>query len=168
MELSKLEIIYNKGYRVTLDGKLINKLGKERKFHISKGQFYPTVSFRNGDKFITVRVHRFAAFCFYGDKVFDKKLQVRHLDANVMNISKANIVLGTKSENEQDKPKSVRLTALRKRNAVRKKIFTNQQVLDVIKHINSNTPISDIAYKFGVNRSTIYKIKNRKGIYARY
>lgn len=69
-------------------------------------QRYPsiTINSNQGNKrLLSFHIHRFVAYQLYGEDVFKNGVNVRHLDANVLNLSKSNIVLGTSQENQFDK-----------------------------------------------------------------
>jgi len=74
-------------------------------------QRYPsyTINLLQGDKSSgSFPIHKFAAYLLYGEKSLEKGVHVRHIDGDVLNLSKENIVLGTARENEMDKDPSVR------------------------------------------------------------
>lgn len=108
-----IEYAFNKGYRYnfntcTLDTPLGTKVSPK----IYSGQKYPTYTICIGDKKRrSFSIHRFVAYQLYGDKVFDEGVCVRHLDGNKFNLSPDNIKLGSHSDNELDKPKSVRINS---------------------------------------------------------
>lgn len=106
---------FEKGYRVTEAGELIGLKGRIPIKLYGRAK-YPTVSVstdRTASKVYGLPVHLLAAYCFYGEKVFDSNLVVRHLNG-VLDVSKVNLVLGTHSENNLDKPKEVREYAAKK------------------------------------------------------
>lgn len=103
-----IRMAYEKGARVTEEGKLIGVSGKELGVKRRGSQRYPTFSFKCGNEFTKsgvygIPVHKLAAYCFYGESMFREGVVVRHLDADVLNVSRENIVLGTSSDNERDK-----------------------------------------------------------------
>ena len=108
-----------KGYSVDLDnGVVIGSMGKPLKASMGRLQRYPTISlsFMKNDKkcAMSVPVHKVIAFAKFGEKAFSPKLQVRHLDRNSLNNRGSNLLLGTSSENQLDKPKEVRSYAARR------------------------------------------------------
>ncbi len=52
----------------------------------------------------SIHVHHFAAYCFYGERMFDEGMRVRHLNDDPSDFSKKNIALGTEKENKMDIP----------------------------------------------------------------
>ena len=119
MQHTKIRLVildaYSRGYRVTAKGKLISPHGVERviKVHSKRKASYPFFSisvatFIAKSKVFGIPVHKFAAYCFYKEESFRDGLEVRHVNGNVLDVSKRNIKLGTRSQNELDKPKAVR------------------------------------------------------------
>lgn len=56
-----------------------------------------------------IKVHRLQAYQKYGEKVFEKYLEVRHENSNKMDNTWDNILLGTHSANMMDVPREVRV-----------------------------------------------------------
>lgn len=160
---------YCDGYRITDNGNLYGKTGKQLKIVCRGKQRYPTFSIsgvpnvKNKYGVFGIPVHKFAAYCFYGDDIW-KFDCVRHLDGNVLNLSKSNIVLGSNSENNMDKSRQVRSRAARTARgsqpyrAINAKLNTSQ----VLKIIHSQKSASSLAAEYNVSRVTIYNIKNGK------
>jgi len=97
-------LAYNKGYRVSDDGRLLNKLGSELKggFDTSGYRIFGVRHIRSRAT-SNVRVHRLRAYQTFGDEIFKDGIECRHLDGNKLNNSKSNIAIGTHSENMMDK-----------------------------------------------------------------
>lgn len=110
------------GWRVTDDGIVYNSKGFRRDIR-KRGKIsdpvrkqYPRICLSMNDKQFPVEVHKLAAAYFLGEQYWENKkrgLQVRHLDGNLLNLSKTNIIMGTCSENNLDKPASIRKRAAR-------------------------------------------------------
>lgn len=97
---------YERGYRMQ-DGTLHSIKG-EVQVKLYGAQRYPTFSTNWGGFVYALPVHQFAAYQCYGEASFEEDNVVRHLDGNVLNLSEENIKLGTRSDNEKDKPIEVR------------------------------------------------------------
>ena len=93
---------YDRGYRVTLCGRAFGPKG-ELKIKAYGKQVYPTFSTNWGGRVHGIPLHKFAGYCFYGEKALKKGVGVRHLDANTLNLKITNLKLGSHSDNEQDK-----------------------------------------------------------------
>lgn len=99
-----------RGYYMTKDGQLFSKRGAV-KIALHGSQRYPTFTTNWGGKVYGLPIHKFAAYFFYGEKAFDKNYVVRHLNGDTCDLRKSNIVLGTHSENNLDKPPEIRKAA---------------------------------------------------------
>lgn len=162
-------LAYQRGYRTTNEGQIISPFSmKPLKLSIAKNQKYPTFSIskvpgvKNKYGVFGIPAHKFAAYCFYGELVWDAEC-VRHLNGNVLDISKNNIVLGTHSENNLDKIKEARVAAAKKARAAQgirplNAKFSDDEVAWIRSCKESN---SQLAKKFNVTRQAIWKI--RKG-----
>lgn len=163
-------IAYEKGYRVTDDGVLVGLKGKPLTVRKRGKQRYPTFSVKVGENtgsgVFGIPTHRFAGYCFYGDKIFDADLCIRHLDANTENISKENLVLGTYSENEHDKSREDRIRVAKIARAAQGRAmnskFTDEQVREIRKRASDGETGADIARDLGVTRNCIYLIIKRR------
>lgn len=105
---SKLETVaYNRGYRVAENGDIINPNGKVLSGSIrTPNRKYSQLVFtlKIDGKSKHCGVHRLQAYQKYGDKIYDIRVLVRHLDGNPMNNSYNNIVIGSYSDNYYDIP----------------------------------------------------------------
>lgn len=165
-----IKIALERGYRVTDSGKLISSYtSKPLKVMVRGKQRYPTFTlnkfpFTVSQKF-GIPVHIFAARYFYGK--IKKELIVRHLDGNVLNISKSNIKLGTHSQNNLDKKPKIRKEAAKKARAAQgyrahNHKFTDSQVQYIRIMFKNGYKQKEIAEKFNVTRQCIYLIVNYK------
>ena len=114
--MSNLERVLNEfsrlGYVINNEGKVYNINGKEIKGCI--------VGYKNNTKYrkigfrvfqfpsYSLTIHSIQAFKKYGDTLFEKNLEVRHLNGNSLDNSWENIILGTHSQNMMDIPKENR------------------------------------------------------------
>lgn len=161
-----IKIAYQKGYRVTHDGKLLGLKGNELTVKKRGKQRYPTFSVNVKDLTKSgvygIPVHKFAAYCFYGDDVFKEGLVVRHLNANTLDISKENIILGTYSENERDKKKEVRIRVAkyaRSKQRTWNRRFSDEDIRSIRSRIEKGETSASIARSFGVTKGCIHLIK---------
>lgn len=100
MSKSDLLIIeaFQKGYRVE-NGEIFNHLRQKVNFWL-QSTGYPAMAISRRP----VKVHRFVAYQKFGNAIFEKGIQVRHLNGNKLDFSFENISIGTAKENNQDKP----------------------------------------------------------------
>lgn len=159
-----IRIAYDRGYRVLEDGTVLNHAGKPMKLRVYKDTKYPQLVIRvDKSKSKTIRIHRLAAYCFYGEALFDEGIEVRHLNANVFDVSKANIALGTHRENELDKPPEIRK---KKRGSPKRKAYkrslrrlNDTEVLGVKFLLYKGKSMYSIGKIFGLSTMSIKQIK---------
>lgn len=160
----------DRGYSVSEEGILTGPKGVLK---VSKygSQRYPTFSTNWGGYVYGVPSHHLAAYCFYGEHAFTPGLVVRHLDGDTLNLSKVNIVMGTHSQNNLDKPKKVRSAAARKARASQGRTPTNakltpsqaEAVRGFYRDLGGgkvpNGLASFLAGELGVSRKVLHNIK---------
>lgn len=161
----------NRGYRIDSEtGNIISPTGKIRENKLFGSQRYPSFAMTkiiNGvKKTASFPVHKFAAYCYFGDSAFT--LHVRHLNGNTLDNSLKNIALGSPSENEMDKPKSVRSNSAKiARSKQGYSGLTSKLSYDDAQIVkNSKESSSVLAERFKVSKSCIQSIK--KGLRACY
>jgi hypothetical protein len=103
---------YERGYRVTRDGRLLSPLGRQLRIARHGSEAYPRFSLNQTaltpSRVYGIPVHMFAGYCFFGRLAFTRGLQVRHLNADQLDVSWANLKMGSPSANERDKPVETR------------------------------------------------------------
>lgn len=123
-----------KGYKANIDtGEIFSFTGRKLSVRKVNDKEYPSMALYVDDlpkERYTVGVHKFIAYCIWGDKALDPNIEVRHLDGNKNNICKNNLALGSSSQNQMDKPKEIRIAAAKKARAAQGKIPNNAK-LDV-------------------------------------
>lgn len=160
----------SRGMYVSEEGKVIGISGKELAIRKRGKQKYPTISVtteltKSGR--YGIPAHQLAAYCFYGEKMFDPGLVVRHLNGNVLDLSKINIVLGTHSENNLDKPKNIRVEAARKARLSqglfpKNSKFNEEQVREARNLHKDGHTVSELVDKYGVSKTTIKDLLRKK------
>jgi hypothetical protein len=98
---------FEKGYSIREDGTPLNPKGKILSQRKSSDGYRSILVVCFGSKY-NVAVHRLQAYQIYGDKLFQKGIEVRHVDGDKENNSVKNIAIGTHSENMMDKPENMR------------------------------------------------------------
>jgi len=161
----------SRGYYVTDEGEVFGPKGK-LSLNSKNQNGYPMYSTNWEGEVFGVPMHKLAAVCFYGAKVFEEGVHVRHLDGDKFNLSKTNIVLGTASENELDKPEEQRSATAKIARAAQGFTPTNakltpEQVLEVRDFYKSldgkkagNGVVKALCEKLGVSRTVLCNIKN--------
>jgi hypothetical protein len=154
-------LAYEKGYRVK-NGEVVSPFsGNARNLGIHARRNYKRYRFSirdaAGKKVYPVEVHKLVAYQKYGDKMFEPGIQVRHLDNNSLNNLEDNVAIGTKSENEMDKPKEVRQrTSVNAATAIRK--FTDLEMDEIRKF---HTSYKETMEEFDItSKGTLHYILN--------
>ena len=92
-----------RGYYINKNGDVFFKNKRRKVNYDAHGYARFGVKDERG-KVISVMVHRLQAYQKYGDRIFEKGIQVRHLDNDCKNNNWDNIGIGTQSENMMDIP----------------------------------------------------------------
>jgi len=98
---------FDKGYRVTKEGSLLNPNGEVIGTEKDKGYICTTMRF-NGS-FKRLMAHRLQSFQKHGIKIYENGIVTRHLNGNPLDNSWDNIAIGTYSDNMMDVPKEERV-----------------------------------------------------------
>lgn len=109
--MKKEEIAFKKGYRINIDGEIVNPNGKIIKGSIlnCRNIKYRKFNIRDfNNNIIRIKVHRLMGYQKFGNKIYDETMQIRHLNGNSLDNSYNNIGIGTASENANDKDEKVR------------------------------------------------------------
>lgn len=162
-----------RGYFVTEDGQVFGPKGKLSVRQHGK-QRYPTYTTNWGGRVHGIPVHKLAAYCFYGEESFREGVIVRHLNSDVLDLSKSNIVLGSYSDNERDKPSYIRkrsAIAARKAQgyAAKNRKLTEEQVHTIREFYRElggkkapQGAVRELSERLGVSRTVLCKIKNKE------
>jgi len=164
------QIIVNaaaRGFTATLDGKIRSPDGSFRRTRANPSGYFQFCAPHNK---LTrgVLVHRFVAYCKYGEVMFNAEC-VRHLDGNKTNNSWDNVVVGTMKENCADKPKEVRARGPLASAEVCRKL-TDSQIRSIRYWYKKPHPDTGIVYTlkiltecYGVAHASVWKIVKRIG-----
>ena len=165
-DLNPVIVAYQRGYRVSEEGKLYGTKGQELPIKLRSTQAYPIRQVSINGKKKNYSVHRLAAYCFYGDNLFVDGITVRHLNGDVLDCSKKNIALGTIRENHMDKCPKVRSNSARIASESRKDFtmkslrkLSDSQAREVKILLKEGIDGVSISKRFGVSDEVIYQIK---------
>ena len=152
---------HGKGYRVNKKGGLINPSGKVLKGTKDRdGYLRINVTIPNSPR--VCYIHRLAAYQKFGDAIFEKGIQVRHLNGNPADNSLDNIAIGTAFQNWMDIPEAKRTAQLI---AAREKYRTPDEMLARIgEDRDSGLTGKELSEKY---RLTIICIRNILTSYRR-
>lgn len=111
---------------------------------------------------VGIVVARLVAYKKYGDAMFEKGVQVRHLDGDSTNNFEYNIAIGTASENMMDKPKEERLRlACNASSYLRKR--TDSEEEEIRKYHYASKSYKRTMEKFGItSKGSLYYIIHKK------
>lgn len=123
------KVAYSLGYYVDKSGQAFNPSGKKigGNGQHAYSRFHIMINDGKKRKKVSVYIHRFQAFLKFGEKIYKKGLEVRHLDGNRLNNKWENIDIGTHSDNMMDIPKEERIKHASKGN----KIYSDEQVKEM-------------------------------------
>ena len=162
MELSKINKgilkVYRDGYRV-IKQVIYNPAGKILKGRIDKSGYRVFKSYK---VYPYLPVHKLVAYQKFGSKLFESKIQVRHLDNNSLNNAEYNIDLGTGSDNMMDQDEKVRIC--RSINAASKlRKFTDEEVRRVREDYKVMRSYKDVMSLWNISsKGTLHYILNNK------
>ncbi len=164
-------LAFLKGYRATGDGRIITPDGKVLLVRRRGSQRYATFGVYLGKvdgkyTMLSVPVHRFAAYCFFGEEALRAGVHIRHLNADRDDFSRSNLAIGTPRQNEMDKPSSVRSASARAARAAQgsralNARFSPEQVREIRQRYAGSETGAQIARAFGVTRECIHRIVKR-------
>lgn len=86
---------------------VVTPLGTRVKPKQYGSQRYPTLTINDNTgnkKNVSFAIHKFVAFLIYGEIALRKGVNVRHLNADKLDLSKNNIAIGSSRDNNLDKP----------------------------------------------------------------
>lgn len=155
---NKILVAHAKGYVVTKEGKVIGVNGNELSLNYYEG--YYRFNFRDLDgKTRYITVHRMQAYQKFGDKMFEDKMLVRHLDGNSKNNSWDNIGIGNNSDNMMDISPEIRLAK-----AMHATSFTRKYDKETVKaYYNENKSYKQTMEHFNItSKGTLHFILNKQ------
>lgn len=147
------------GYKILADGNIRSFTAKILKSRKLNG--YKNFSVKVNGKSVRCMVHRLLAYKKYGNKMFEKGKEVRHVDGNKLNNSSANIAIGTRSQNIMDRPKKVRIDSSKKAASgafekLRK--LTNRQVRGLAEDRKNGSTINELVEKYKISKTAVWCI----------
>jgi len=160
-------------------GLLYGKSGSVLSVKKYPGQSYPTVRLHISGlprSAYSVPAHKMMAYAIWGHKSLIRGTNVRHGRGGVESIKASNLRLGSYSENELDKPASVRSASAKAARAAQGRtpknaLLSTKQAQKIRAALRlSMTPkgrvrrgiVRDLAERYGVSRSTISLIGKEK------
>ncbi len=146
---------YDAGWRVGVDGTCRKPDGSVQSSYKTREGYW---TFDMHAPKVSVRVHRLAAVQLFGkDAVFERGVDVRHLDNNCGNNALSNIAIGTRRDNYYD---NASYTNDRCRDASRAacRKLTDDDVRGVVEAQKQGAHLRDIAKTYGVSLASIGRV----------
>jgi hypothetical protein len=165
MDTNLIKIAAEKGYHFDNNNNLIGPYKKILHPSLStKG--YPKFTIKINGVYKHLEVHRLKAYFLFGEIIFNKDIEVRHLNGVRTDYSNDNLSYGSRQDNRLDMPKKERIRiALLGASHVRK--VTCEQRNEIVLLKKSGLRLIDIAKKFGLkSKGTVSMIINKKGCYS--
>lgn len=157
MSKAKYNLIksYEKGYRI-VNNEIIGKRGVIKGSVGSYG--YIEFSVRIGSKSVNIPVHRLVAYQKFGDKIFEGKIVVRHLNGDCKCNFEWNIAIGSNLDNHLDRDREDVLEHALNATSYAKK----HDHKAIIEYRKSGATIKDIMHKFNISsKGTVSFIINK-------
>lgn len=95
------KIAYDRGYRCTREGVLLNPKKEQIGAVRSDGYVHFAITIEGIG--VSIAAHRLQAYQKYDDRIYLDNLEVRHLNDDKLDFAWGNIVLGTRSQNMMDR-----------------------------------------------------------------
>ena len=158
--MNREQIAYEKGYRVTKDGHLLNPRGKVIG-NISSGYIRMALY---EEKKMSVKVHRLQAYQKYGNKLYEDGIVVRHLNGNKLDNSWDNIAIGTYRDNSMDIPKEIRIkrAILAGKASIK---YPKEFILKLREEYKEIKNYSKLSRKHNIEVTTIWHLINKRKVF---
>ena len=160
--MTREQIAYDRGYRVTKDGDLLNPKGKKIGSISTKG--YEGTGIWIDKKQQKLHTHRLQAYQKYGNKLFEDGIVVRHLNGNPLDNSFNNIAIGTYRDNVMDIPKEIRTKSCV---AAAKTLikYPKEFVLKLREEHKEMKSYSELSKKHNMPRSMVWQLINKRKVF---
>jgi hypothetical protein len=159
-----IRLAKRKGYYCDEYGNMYSKRGNKLKLRMmNKTYWYFKVRTDKlfGKREMTIIcVHRFVAYCKYGEVIFVKGVQVRHRNGISTDNSYDNLLIGTNSDNQQDIPRIDRVKRGQYASSFLRK-FTDEQEQSIIEFYRGCKSYKLTMEKFDVKKGTLQYIKQK-------
>jgi hypothetical protein len=159
--MNREQIAYEKGYRVTKDGQLLNPKGKVIGNLSVKG--YQRTAFKL-NKVHILHTHRLQAYQKFEDKLYEDGIVVRHLNGNSTDNSWDNIAIGTYKDNALDIPKEKRKRDTSKANKAQIK-YPKDFVIKLKKEYKEVKSYRKLSRKHGISLTSVWNLINKRKVF---
>jgi len=133
------------GYYMSDDGQVFNPEGNPIGKKAADGYVIYSVRLAKNTNPIQIGLHRYVAYTKYGDAIFDKGVQCRHLNDIKSDNRPSNICMGTAKDNYND----------RIRNGIDHSIrYNRKDIIDSYNEVGFNNTVR----KYGISKAGLRKI----------
>lgn len=147
-------------YTIDKEGVLKNPQGKT--VGSLNRQGYKKIQVTICGKAREVFIHRLQAYNKYGKKLFEKGIQVRHLNDIKTDNTWDNIALGTARDNYQDRG-AENIKAAQKRAVDASRKYSDNLILEAKEYLDAGNTLKDTSNKFNIPSTTLhYRIYGKK------
>lgn len=160
--MSKEQIAYDRGYRVTKDGDLLNP--KEKKIGSINNTGYEGTGIWIDKKQQKLHTHRIQAYQKYGNKLYEDGIVVRHLNGNPLDNSFNNIAIGTYRDNTMDIPKEIRTKSCVAAAKTHIK-YPKEFVLKLREEYKEMKSYSELSKKHNMPTSMVWQLINKRKVF---
>jgi len=160
--MNKIQISYERGYRVTKDGCLLNPKGKKIGSISTRG--YEGTGIWIDKKQQKLYTHRLQAYQKYGNKLYEDGIVVRHLNGNPLDNSFNNIAIGTYRDNTMDIPKEIRIksTYAAAKTSIK---YPKKFVLKLREEYKEIKNYAELGRKYNMPTSIIWELINKRKVF---
>jgi len=160
--MNKEQIAYERGYRVTKDGDLLNPEGLKIGCINSRGYNNTRIGFN--EKTLYIATHRLQAYQKYGNKLFEDGIVVRHLNGNKSDNCWNNIAIGTSKDNSMDIPKEIRIkrSILGAKTSIKypkKFVLKLREEYELVKNYN------ELGRKYNIPSNSVWQLINKRKVF---
>ena len=160
--MNREQIAYEKGYRVTKDGQLLNPKGI--KIGSINNHGYEKTNIGINGKDVVIKTHRLQAYQKYGNKLYEDGIVVRHLNGNPLDNSFNNIAIGTYRDNTMDIPKEIRIksTYAAAKTSIK---YPKKFVLKLREEYKEIKNYAELGRKYNMPTSIIWELINKRKVF---
>lgn len=159
-------LAFKQGYRVSEKGYIISFTGKILAGRCNNKGGYLVFNIRDKNKpykqqTYSVKVHKLAAYQWFGERALEKEISVRHLNGNPSDNSKQNLAIGSHSDNMMDISEEKRIArAYIAAKKLRK--LSEEEVVQLREDRKNGLTYKDLMVKYHIAKGTVSYIVNRR------
>ncbi len=154
---------YEKGYKV-IDGQVYSPSGRKLSLRKNpKNGRFDFGYYKQGKGKRRIHVHRLVAYQKYGELMFEKGIECRHLDDNKENNLDDNISIGTHSDNMMDVPRADRIARSKIARQAAKEVTIKHNAESIKKAYRETKSYKKVMEMFNISsKGTLNYILNKR------